>query len=59
MFQIKGNSECVLGFGATDEECGFEQFFPSVRKDRSHSAFTRHQWLEMVKKGLVLEESSV
>eukprot|EP00439_Symbiodinium_sp_Y106_P089733 s1_g2269.t1 len=28
MFQIKGNSECSPGFGATDEECGFEQFLP-------------------------------
>ncbi|WOF74435.1 DUF3604 domain-containing protein [Parvibaculaceae bacterium PLY_AMNH_Bact1] len=28
IFQIKGNSECSLGFGATDEECGFEQFLP-------------------------------
>ncbi len=26
MFQIKGNSECSVGFGTTDEECGFEQF---------------------------------
>jgi hypothetical protein len=28
MFQIKGNSECSSAFGATDEECDFEQFFP-------------------------------
>ncbi|MEK9820951.1 MAG: DUF3604 domain-containing protein [Gammaproteobacteria bacterium] len=28
MFQIKGNSECSTAFGAGDEECGFEQFFP-------------------------------
>lgn len=28
VFQIKGNSECSVGFGATDEECGFEQFLP-------------------------------
>ena len=28
MFQIKGNSECSAAFGAGDEECGFEQFFP-------------------------------
>jgi len=26
IFQIKGNSECGVGFGTTDEECGFEQF---------------------------------
>lgn len=28
MFQIKGNSECSSSFGASEEECGFEQFFP-------------------------------
>jgi hypothetical protein len=28
MFQIKGNSECSVAFGAGDEECGYEQFFP-------------------------------
>lgn len=28
MFQVKGNSECSTAFGAGDEECGFEQFFP-------------------------------
>jgi hypothetical protein len=28
MYQIKGNSECALGVGTTDEECGFEQFLP-------------------------------
>ena len=28
MFQIKGNSECSIAFGAGDEECGFEQFWP-------------------------------
>ncbi|MBR9835479.1 MAG: DUF3604 domain-containing protein [Alphaproteobacteria bacterium] len=28
MFQIKGNSECAIGFGTTDEECAFEQFLP-------------------------------
>ncbi|MCH2174050.1 DUF3604 domain-containing protein [Myxococcota bacterium] len=25
MYQVKGASECALGVGATDEECGFEQ----------------------------------
>ena len=28
MYQIKGNSECAIGVGTTDEECGFEQFLP-------------------------------
>lgn len=31
MFQIKGNSECSSSFGASDEECGFEQFFPPCK----------------------------
>ena len=26
--QIKGNSECYRGLGATDEECGFENYVP-------------------------------
>ncbi len=26
--QIKGNSECYLGLGTTDEECGFENYLP-------------------------------
>ncbi len=29
MFQNKGSSECSSSFGAGDEECGFEQFFPA------------------------------
>lgn len=28
LFQAKGASECAVGVGTTDEECGFEQFFP-------------------------------
>ena len=28
IFQIKGDSECGVGFGTTDEQCNFEQFFP-------------------------------
>ena len=58
MFQIKGNSECVLGFGATDEECGFEQFFPVCEEGQVtlciHSTSMVRDGL---KKGLVLEEA--
>lgn len=57
MFQIKGNSECALGFGATDEECGFEQFFPACEEGQTtlciHSTSMVRDGL---KKGLVLEE---
>jgi hypothetical protein len=28
MYQVKGSSECALGVGATDEECGFSQVLP-------------------------------
>ncbi len=31
MYQTKGNSECALGVGTTDEECTFEQFFPTCQ----------------------------
>lgn len=58
MFQIKGNSECVLGFGATDEECSFEQFFPVCEEGQTtlciHPTSMARNGL---KKGLVLEES--
>ena len=29
IFQIKGNSECHRGLGATDEECSFELYYPA------------------------------
>jgi len=37
MFQIKGNSECSVAFGAGDEECGFEQFFPRCEEGQETS----------------------
>ncbi len=30
--QIKGNSECAIGFGTSDEECGFEQLLKPCEK---------------------------
>ena len=35
IFQSKGNSECAIGVGTTDEECGFEQFFPLCAEGES------------------------
>ena len=35
IFQTKGNSECALGVGTTDEACGFEQFFPLCEEGES------------------------
>ena len=58
MFQIKGNSECVLGFGATDEECGFEQFFPVCKEGQvTLCIHPTSMARDGLKKGLVLEES--
>ena len=37
MFQIKGNSECSIAFGAGDEECGFEQFWPRCEEGQETS----------------------
>ena len=58
MFQIKGNSECVLGFGATDEECGFEQFFPVCEEGQvTLCIHPTSMARDGLKKGLILEES--
>lgn len=35
MYQIKGNSECSLGGGTTDEECAVEQFFPRCEEGKT------------------------
>lgn len=58
MFQIKGNSECVLGYGATDEECGFEQFLPVCEEGQVTLCIHPTSMVrDGLKKGLVLEES--
>ena len=57
MFQIKGNSECVLGIGATDEECGFEQFFPLCEEGQTTLCIHPTSMVrDGLKKGLVLQE---
>jgi uncharacterized protein DUF3604 len=57
MFQIKGNSECSLGFGATDEECGFEQFFPPCAEgQKTLCIFPTSMVRDGLKKGLALED---
>jgi hypothetical protein len=35
MYQIKGNSECSIGFSTTDEECNFEQFLPRCEEGQT------------------------
>ena len=37
MYQIKGNSECALGLGTTDEECALEQFLPRCEDGQATS----------------------
>lgn len=57
MFQIKGNSECVLGFGATDEECGFEQFFHVCEEGQTTLCIHPTSMIrDGLKKGLALEQ---
>lgn len=58
MFQIKGNSECSFGFGATDEECGFEQFFPPCEAGETTACIQPTSMVrDGLKKGLVLEQT--
>ena len=57
VFQSKAASECAVGVGTTDEECGFEQFFPLCEEGESEAcagpgSFAR----DGLKFGLELEE---
>lgn len=57
IFQIKGNSECSLGFGATDEECGFEQFLPPCEEGQvTQCIHPTSMARDGLKLGLALEE---
>lgn len=56
MFQAKGNSECSLGFGASDEECSFEQFLPPCAEGQETKCIFRTSMArDGLKKGLKLE----
>ena len=58
MFQVKGNSECVIGFGTSDEECAFEQFLPVCEEGQdSKCIFETSMIRDGLKKGLVLEDA--
>lgn len=55
IMQIKGNSECQIGIGTTDEECDFETVFPPCQAGESaacsdENAFVRNG----LKKGLLV-----
>lgn len=57
MFQIKGNSECALGVGTTDEECNFEQFFDRCEEGEETLCIHPTSMIrDGLKKGLKLEE---
>ena len=57
IFQIKGNSECSIGFGTTDEECRFEQFLPRCTEGQETGCiFETSMARDGLKKGLVLEQ---
>jgi hypothetical protein len=58
MFQIKGNSECSSAFGATDEECDFEQFFPKCEDGDETLCITPSSMVrDGLHKGLALEDA--
>jgi len=58
MFQIKGNSECSVGFGTTDEECNFEQFLPLCEKGETTGCIHPTSMArDGLKKGIELENN--
>lgn len=57
MFQIKGNSECSVGFGTSDEECNHEQFLPRCKEGQETGCIHPTSMArDGLKKGLLLEE---
>lgn len=57
MFQIKGSSECSVAFGAGDEECGFEQFWPPCEEGQITSCIHPTSMIrDGLHKGLKLED---
>jgi len=56
VYQIKGSSECALGLGATDEECGFSQVMePCKEGETKGCAFNTSFARQGLKVGLQLE----
>jgi hypothetical protein len=57
VFQIKGSSECAIGAGSVDEECGFEQVIPICGEGESLGCITKTSMArEGLKIGLSLQE---
>jgi hypothetical protein len=56
MYQVKGSSECALGVGATDEECGFSQVLePCEQGEETGCAFETAFARQGLKIGLELD----
>ena len=54
--QIKGNSECYLGLGTTDEECGFENRWPACEPGQRQGCMNAPDFVRnALKAGLRLE----
>lgn len=57
MFQIKGNSECSTAYGAGDEECGLEQFWPRCEGGKETSCiYPTSMMRDGLQIGLALED---
>ncbi|MEP2989478.1 MAG: DUF3604 domain-containing protein [Parasphingorhabdus sp.] len=57
MYQIKGNSECSIGFGTSDEECGFEQYLPRCEEGQETGCIHPTSMArDGLKKGLLLDK---
>ena len=58
IYQIKGNSECAIGFGTSDEECNFEQFIPRCEAGQETGCIHKTSMArDGLKKGLKLEQT--
>ncbi len=56
VYQVKGSSECALGVGSTDEECGFGQILePCQAGQESGCAFTTSFTRQGLKIGLQMQ----
>ncbi|MFT4517771.1 MAG: hypothetical protein ACI9JM_000148 [Halioglobus sp.] len=57
IYQVKGASECALGVGSTDEECGFSQVLPPCEKGQEGGcAFATSFARQGLKIGLKMDE---
>jgi len=57
VFQAKGFSECAIGVGTTDEECGFEQFFSLCKEGNTQGCAGPNSFArDGLKMGLQLEK---